>query len=136
MAGYSARPLVDKLGIKPGARVALVGAPEGFAATLAPLPDGVRLTTRLSKGVDVAVMFTTSRARLENRWDALTTAVGPGGAVWVAWPKRASGVPTDMTDHVVRAVVLPTGWVDVKVVAIDDTWTGVRCVLRLALRPP
>jgi len=56
--------------------------------------------------------------------------------VWVAWPKRASGVPTDMTDHVVRAVVLPTGWVDVKVVAIDDTWTGVRCVLRLALRPP
>ena len=136
MAGYSHRPLVDKLGIKPGAVVALVGAPEGFAPTLGRLPDGARLTTRLSKGVDVAVMFTTSRARLEKRWDALTAAVGPAGAVWVAWPKRASGVPTDMTDHVVRAVVLPTGWVDVKVVAIDDTWTGVRCVLRLALRPP
>ena len=136
MAGYSARPLVDKLGIKPGARVALVGAPEGFAATLVPLPVGARLTTRLSKGVDVAVMFTTSRARLEKRWDALTAAVGPAGAVWVAWPKRASGVPTDMTDHVVRDVVLPTGWVDVKVAAIDETWSGVRCVLRLKLRPP
>jgi hypothetical protein len=136
MAGYSHRPLVDKLGIKPGALVALVGAPEGFGATLGPLPDGARLTARLSKGVDVAVMFTTSRARLEKRWDALIAAVGPAGAVWVAWPKRASGVATDMTDHVVRDVVLPTGWVDVKVVAIDDTWTGVRCVLRLALRPP
>ena len=136
MAGYSGRPLVDKLGIKPDARVALLGAPVGFAATLGRLPDGARLTTRLSKGVDVAVMFTTSRARLEKRWDALTAAVGPAGAVWVAWPKRASGVPTDMTDHVVRDVVLPTGWVDVKVAAIDETWSGVRCVLRLKLRPP
>jgi hypothetical protein len=136
MAGYSGRPLVDKLGIKPDARVALLGAPVGFAATLGPLPHGARLTTRLSQGVDVAVVFTTSRARLENRWDALTRAAGPAGAVWVAWPKRASGVPTDMTDHVVRDVVLPTGWVDVKVVAIDDTWTGVRCVLRRDRRPP
>ena len=134
MAGYSNRPLVDKLGIKPGARVALVGAPEGFAATLAPLPDGVRLTTRLSKGVDVAVMFTTSRARLENRWGALTDAVGPAGAVWVAWPKRASGVATDMTEHVMREIALPTGLVDNKVCAIDEVWTGMRLVIRRELR--
>ena len=81
-------------------------------------------------------MFTTSRARLEKRWDALTAAVGPAGAVWVAWPKRASGVTTDITEDVVRDVVLPTGWVDVKVAAIDETWSGLRCVLRRDHRPP
>ena len=136
MAGYSPRPLVAKLGIKPGARVALVGAPEGFEAELDPLPPGAQLARRLSKGVDVAVIFTTSRAVLAKRWDALTAAVGPTGAVWVAWPKRASGVTTDITEDVVRDVVLPTGWVDVKVAAIDETWSGLRCVLRRDHRPP
>ena len=136
MAGYSPRPLVAKLGIKPGARVALVGAPEGFESELDPLPPGAQLARRLSKGVDVAVIFTTSRAVLAKRWDALTAAVGPTGAVWVAWPKRASGVTTDITEDVVRDVVLPTGWVDVKVAAIDETWSGLRCVLRRDHRPP
>ena len=136
MAGYSPRPLVAKLGIKPGARVALVGAPEGFESELDPLPPGAQLARRLSKGVDVAIMFTTSRAVLAKRWDALTAAVGPTGAVWVAWPKRASGVTTDITEDVVRDVVLPTGWVDVKVAAIDETWSGLRCVLRRDHRPP
>jgi hypothetical protein len=136
MVGYSPRPLVAKLGIKPGARVALVGAPEGFESELDPLPPGAQLARRLSKGVDVAVMFTTSRAVLGKRWDALTAAVGPTGAVWVAWPKRASGVTTDITEDVVRDVVLPTGWVDVKVAAIDETWSGLRCVLRRDHRPP
>jgi hypothetical protein len=135
VAGYSPRALVDKLGIKAGARVALVGAPEGFEAALSPLPDGTRLARRLRKGADVAVMFTTSSAELAKRWGALSAAVGPSGAVWVAWPKRASGVATDMTENVVRDVVLPTGWVDTKVCAIDDTWSGLRCVLRRALRP-
>ena len=130
MAGYSPRALVDKLGIKPGARVALVGAPAGFESALEPLPDRARVGRRLQKGSDVAVMFTTSRAELARRWGALSDAVGPTGAVWVAWPKRASGVVTDMTEHVVRDVVLPTGWVDTKVCAIDDTWSGLRCVLR------
>ncbi len=136
MAGYSPRPLVDKLGIKPGARVALVGAPEGFEAALDPLPDGAHLARRLHKGADVAVMFTTSRAELDKRWPALTAAVGQTGAVWVAWPKRTSRVATDMTDDVVRDVVLPTGGVDVKVCAIDDTWSGLRCVLRRDRRGP
>jgi hypothetical protein len=80
-------------------------------------------------------MFSTSRAELARKWDRLTRAVGPTGMVWVAWPKKASGVQTDMTEHVVREIVLPTGWVDVKVCAIDDTWTGFKCVLRVALRP-
>ena len=136
MVGYSPRPLVAKLGIKPGARVALVGAPEGFESELDPLPPGAQLARRLSKGVDVAVIFTTSRAVLAKRWDALTAAVGPTGAVWVAWPKRASGVTTDITEDVVRDVVLPTGWVDAKVAAIDETWSGLRCVLRRDHRPP
>ena len=135
MAGYSGKPLVDKLGVKPGARVALVGAPEGFESALEPLPPGATVRRRLNRGSDVAVMFTMSRAELARKWVQLTDAVGPTGAVWVAWPKKASGVATDMTEHVVRDVVLPTGWVDVKVCAIDETWTGFKCVLRVALRP-
>jgi hypothetical protein len=130
VAGYSHRALVDKLGIKAGARVALVGAPHGFEAALEPLPDGTRVVRQLRKGADVAVMFATSQSELGKRWSALTSAVGPTGAVWVAWPKRTSGVATDMTENGVRDVVLPTGWVDTKVCAIDDTWSGLRCVLR------
>ena len=136
MAGYSSRALADKLGIKERARVALVGAPDGFEDALRPLPGGVQLGRRLQKGADVAVMFTKSRAALAKRWPNLTAAVGPTGAVWVAWPKKSSGVATDMTEDVVRDVVLPTGWVDVKVCAIDDTWSGLRCVRRRALRAP
>jgi hypothetical protein len=135
MAGYSGTPLVDKLGVKPGTRVALVGAPEGFESALEPLPPGASVHRRVSRGTDVAVMFSTSRAELARKWVTVTRAVGPAGAVWVAWPKKASGVPTDMTEHVVRDVVLPTGWVDTKVCAIDGTWSGLKCVLRLALRP-
>jgi hypothetical protein len=135
-AGYSHRALVDKLGVKPRARVVLVGAPEGFESALEPLPEGATVRRRLSRGTDVAVMFSTSRAELARRWVRLTAAVGPTGAVWVAWPKKASGVPTDMTDGAVRDVVLPTGWVDVKVAAIDDTWSGLKCVLRVERRPP
>jgi hypothetical protein len=136
MAGYSHRSLGEKLGIKAGARVALVGAPAGFEDVLAPLPSGVRVARRLSAGTDVAVVFVMARAELARRWAGLTSAVGQTGAVWVAWPKKASGVPTDMTDHAVREVVLPTGWVDVKICAIDDTWSGIRCVLRRELRTP
>jgi hypothetical protein len=135
MAAYSGKPLVDKLGVKAGARVALVGAPDGFESALEPLPPGAVVGRRLNTGTDVAVMFSTSRAELARKWDRLTRAVGPTGMVWVAWPKKASGVQTDMTEHVVREIVLPTGWVDVKVCAIDDTWTGFKCVLRVALRP-
>jgi hypothetical protein len=136
MAGYSGKPLVDKLGVKPGAQVALVGAPDGFESALEPLPAGATVRRRLRRGTDVAVMFSTSRAELARKWVQVTGAVGPTGAVWVAWPKKASGVATDMTEHAVRDVVLPTGWVDVKVAAIDDTWSGLKCVLRLERRPP
>jgi hypothetical protein len=135
MAGYSGRALVDKLGVKPGARVALIGAPEGFESALEPLPAGATVRRRLSRGTDLAVMFTMRRAELARRWVQATRDVGPMGVLWVAWPKKASGVVTDMNEHAMREVVLPTGWVDVKVCAIDDTWTGMKCVLRLERRP-
>lgn len=125
MAGYSGRALPDKLGIKPGMRIAVLGGPEG-------LIDGAR---RLAPGTDLAVAFFVQRRDLERRWPQLTPKMTPAGAIWVAWPKNASGVPTDMTEHVVRDIVLPTGWVDTKVCAIDDTWSGLKCVLRVELRP-
>jgi len=129
-AGYSGKPLVDKLGIKPGMRVQIMGAPKDFE--LGPLPPGVRTGAR--KQLDLVMFFTTKKATLARRWHTLTATVVPGGAVWVAWPKKASGVETDVTEDVVREVVLPTGWVDVKVCAVDDTWSGLKCVLRVALR--
>jgi hypothetical protein len=125
VAGYSARTLPDKLGIKPGMRVAVLGGPPGL------IPGGARL----QNGTDLAVAFFTRRRDLERRWPQLTPRMTPAGAIWVAWPKKASGVATDMTDQVVRQVVLPTGWVDVKVCAIDDTWSGLKCVLRVERRP-
>jgi len=130
-AGYSGTPLPAKLGVKAGMRVALINAPEGFDS----LFDGARVTRAARAGTDLAVVFVERRAELSRRWPALTAAMTPVGAIWVAWPKKASGVPTDMTDNVVREVVLPTGWVDVKVCAIDQTWSGLKCVLRVALRP-
>ena len=133
-AGYSGTPLAKKLGIKEGARVAFVDAPEGFDDTVAPLPDGVEVARQARAGTDVVVFFTTRRARLEQRIDRLRKAIEPDGAVWVAWPKRASGVPTDMTEQEIREVVLPLGLVDNKVCAIDETWSGLRLVIRLEHR--
>lgn len=134
-AGYSGTPLAAKLGIRGGSRVGLVGAPDGLEEALAPLPAGVRIGHRLGRGLDLVVVFVTSRSELERRWPRLTGALVPSGMLWVAWPKRSSGVATDMTEHVVRAVALPSGWVDTKVAAIDAVWSGLRLVLRLANRP-
>jgi hypothetical protein len=133
-AGYSGTPLPQKLGFKPGMRAALIGAPEGFRDTLGELPAGVRVSSRLGRGLDLVVFFTTERAKLEQRLDALRAAIAPDGMVWVAWPKRASGVPTDITEDTIRDVVLPTGLVDVKVCAIDDVWSGLKIVIRKDLR--
>jgi hypothetical protein len=115
----------------------LVGAPAGFEATLEPVPPDVRLSRRLGKrlgSLDLIVVFVTSRSSLEDQWDRLTTALTPAGMLWVAWPKKASKVATDMTEDVVRAVALPVGWVDTKVCAIDSVWSGLRLVLRVANR--
>jgi hypothetical protein len=134
-AGYSGTPLPRKLGITAGSRIALLGAPEGFAATLGALPDGVRVSARARGPLDVIVLFTTERRTLGRRLPGLMGALQPAGRLWVAWPKRASKVATDMTEDVVRELALPLGLVDNKVAAIDATWSGLQLVIRRELRP-
>jgi hypothetical protein len=133
-AGYSGTPLAKKLGITEGSRLVVLDAPESFADTVAPLPPGVSMSPRLKGKADVIVCFTTSRADFARRLDALRAAMQPAAGLWIAWPKKASKVPTDMTEDVVREVALPTGLVDNKVCAIDDTWSGLRLVIRKELR--
>lgn len=133
-AGYSGTPLVRKLGFRPGHRVAYINAPDGFGDLLGGLPEGVAVRARLRGPLDVIVCFVTGRAELERRLPALRGALDPAGMLWIAWPKRSSGVRTDMTEDVVRDVALPTGLVDTKVCAIDDTWSGLRLVIRRELR--
>jgi hypothetical protein len=134
MAGYSGTPLARKLGIKGAARVALLDAPEGFDDRLAPLPDSVTILRDLAPHLDVAVLFVTGRRELERRFPAVAEAVWPAGGFWVAWPKRASKVPTDLTEDVLREVGLPQGLVDNKVCAVDEVWSGLRFVWRLENR--
>ncbi|MEY2532422.1 MAG: hypothetical protein QOF29_332 [bacterium] len=133
-AGYSGTPLATKLGFKPGMTAAHVDAPDGFDALLGALPDGVTVRRRVRGPLDLIVCFVTARRGLEQRLPALRAALAPAGMLWIAWPKRASGVPTDMTEDVVREVALPTGLVDTKVAAIDATWSGLRLVIRRELR--
>jgi hypothetical protein len=133
-AGYSGTPLAKKLGIVEGTRFAVRAAPDGFAATLGSLPIGAEQLARVRAPLDVVVAFFTSRAKLLGAWPALTRSAAPAGVVWVAWPKRSSGVPTDITENVLREDLLPSGWVDNKVCAIDDTWSGLRFALRRELR--
>ena len=129
-AGYSRRPLVAKLGIKPHSTLAVVGDPGHFEGLVGPLPDGVDVRYSLRGKADTTVLFVRRRADLQRRIAAAGRQIFPDGAVWVAWPKRSSGVATDVTEDVVRDVVLPLGLVDVKVAAIDETWSGLRCMWR------
>jgi hypothetical protein len=133
-AGYSGTPLAKKLGFKPGFAATYVDAPHGFDALVGELPDGVSVRKQLRGPLDLVVCFVTARRDLERRLPKLRAALAPAGMLWVAWPKRASGVPTDMTEDVVREVALPTGLVDTKVAAIDATWSGLRLVIRKELR--
>jgi len=134
-AGYSGAPLARKLGVKPGARVGLIGAPAGFQSELGALPEGVVLRERARGPLDVIVAFFDRRSQLERRLPALRAALDPAGGLWTAWPKRASGVFTDLSENVVREVGLAAGLVDNKVCAIDDLWSGLRFVYRLGDRP-
>ncbi len=136
-AGYSGTPLPRKLGIKPGDAVAVLGAPETVAAEIAAVP-GLPPVRRELAGrdlLDIIVVFVTWRASLAGQLAGLRARMAPAAGLWVAWPKRASGVATDMTEHVVREIALPTGLVDNKVCAIDQTWSGLRLVIRRELRP-
>ena len=131
-AGYSGTPLPVKLGIGEGDEIALIGAPERFEDTLGSLPDVASMHTDLADDAryDVIVAFITQRSELEAELPRLRIRMAPACGLWIAWPKRASRVPTDVTDQVIRDVVLPTGLVDNKVCAIDETWSGLRLVIR------
>jgi hypothetical protein len=135
MVGYSGTPLAKKLGIKEGHRVAFPSAPDGFREALADLPENVTIRSRVRGPLDVIVFFTERRAELERRLPALRRAMDPAAGLWIAWPKRSSGVDTDMTEDVARELGLANRLVDNKVAAIDETWSGLRLVIRLADRP-
>jgi hypothetical protein len=135
MAGYSATPLARKLGIKSGHVIALLDAPPEFPDLLAPLPDETDVRTSLDGGpFDVVVCFTTRHDELVRRVAEVQPVLAVAGGLWIAWPKKASKLPTEVTEHTVREVALPVGLVDNKVCAIDETWTGLRLVLRRELR--
>jgi hypothetical protein len=133
MAGYSGTPLVKKLGIKEQHRLVALDAPAHFAKTLGALPDGVKILNEVA-ATDVAVAFFLERKKLAAALKKLGKAVFPDGALWIAWPKKASKVATDITEDVVRELALPLGLVDNKVCAIDETWSGLRLVWRLSER--
>ena len=126
-AGYSGTPLETKLGIKPGHRLALLGAPDGFELEL---PDGVSVRRRAGGKADVILSFHVSRTELERRLPALRAMMQPAAGLWIAWPKRASKMETDITEDVLREIALPTGLVDNKVCAVDERWSGLRLVIR------
>ena len=147
--GYSGTPLIRKLGIKSGQVIAILNAPEGFDDTLGPLPDTVIVHRSLGSGpngvsdandandappFDIVLFFTTERAALAALIAEVRPRMAPACGLWVAWPKRAAGLPTELTDHVVREIALPTGLVDNKICAIDATWSGLRLVIRRELR--
>jgi len=126
--------LVEKLGIKPGTRIAILNAPRGYRATLGSLPDGVVVASAARGAFPFIQFFAVSRDVFESRFPSLVRALEPAGTLWISWPKKASGVPTDITEDVVRAVALPTGLVDIKVAAIDEVWSGLKLVRRLQNR--
>ena len=134
-AGYSGTPLPRKLGIRDGSRVLLVGAPADFETTLGELPPGVTLLAAGAADLDVVVVFVVDLESLRAHFVALAAALQPAGGLWVAWPKRSSGVATELTENVVRELGLEEGLVDNKVCAIDTTWSGLRFVWRLRDRP-
>ena len=134
VTGYSGTPLPEKLGIRPGSRLLVVDAPDGWLGRVLAVPAGVALTDLRARSADVILAFAPDRAALEARWPQLLARLPADGALWVAWPKRASGVATDLTEDVVRDVALPDGVVDVKVAALDETWSGLKLVVRKTSR--
>jgi len=130
-AGYSRRPLVAKLGIKAGATVAILNAPRGYDQTLGKLPSQARRKAGMKGPLDLIQFFTKEARALEREFGKLERALAPAGMLWVSWPKKASGVATDVTEEVVRATGLAHGLVDLKVAAVDEKWSGLKFVRRL-----
>jgi len=134
MPGYSGTPLVKKLGVAPAARVLAIHPPPDYRTLLGDLPGGVSFISTVADAPSLVHVFAARRHDLESSLAALRDAIPPATPVWVSWPKRASKVPTDITEDVIRTVALPLGFVDVKVCAVSDVWSGLKLVIRTSLR--
>lgn len=135
MSGYSGTPLAKKLGIRAGDRVFLHAPPPNYAELVAPLPPDVLMPARAAAEADLLHVFAVKRALLATLLKQLRTRMRPDAALWVSWPKKASGVSTDITEDTIRALALPLGLVDIKVCAVDDTWSGLKLMVRRSERP-
>ncbi len=135
MAGYSGTPLAKKLGLKPGSSVFVEGAPMAYEQLLAPMPDGVTVQSAVDSSTDVLHLLSTSKAELVAALKRTLRHLRPDAALWVSWPKKASRVPTDITEDAIRKLALPLGLVDIKVCAVDDVWSGLKLVFRKEHRP-
>jgi hypothetical protein len=130
MPGYSGTPLSQKLGIKAAQKVATIDAPAGYSKLLAPLPHGVTFTKKIEKGAEFIHLFVSERKKLSAELKRLRKLIANTGILWVSWPKKSSGVKTDITEDVIREVCLPLGFVDIKVCAVDETWSGLKLMIR------
>lgn len=133
-AGYSATPLARKLGLRSGMRVCVLGAPVDYRRLVTPWPEGARLEDRADRETDLVHLFVSERAALAHELARLRKTLGPRAVLWVSWPKKASKVPTDITEDGIRELALPLGWVDVKVCAVDEVWSGLKLVVRKSAR--
>jgi hypothetical protein len=134
MAGYSGTPLAKKLGIKERHKVHVLGEPKNYRTLLETLPPSVEFTSKPDRSTDVVHVFTTERATLAKALKAFRDTLDPQAMVWVSWPKKSAKVPTDITENTIRDLALPLGFVDVKVCAVDEAWSGLKLVVRKALR--
>jgi hypothetical protein len=135
MAGYSGTPLAKKLGLQEGCRLFLRAAPENYARLISPAPSGLKTVPRIDEDTDVIHLFGSERRALEKELRAARAHMRADAVIWVSWPKKSAGVTTDITEDVVRALALPLQLVDIKVCAVDDTWSGLKLMLRRSARP-
>lgn len=134
MAGYSATPLVKKLGIREGSKLFLVDAPKNYLKLVAPLPPRVKVITRLAAETDMAHIFSTTKSHLSKTLHTVLPKLKQDGTIWVSWPKKSAKVPSDIVEDSIRQVALPMGLVDIKVCAVDEVWSGLKLVIRKELR--
>lgn len=130
MAGYSGTPLAQKLGIKPRANVVVLNAPANYRQLLGKFANDVHFTNRVAANSDFVHLFATRRRELEKQLNRLRSKLADAGTLWISWPKRSAGVATDITEDVIRTVALPLGFVDIKVCAVDETWSGLKLMIR------
>ena len=130
MAGYSGTPLPQKLGIKPGLMVVTINAPANYRRLLGQLPDHVNFSNRVTANSMFVHLFTSKRNELQRRLSILRNKLSDNGAVWVSWPKKSSGISTNVTEDVIREIALPLEFVDIKVCAVDETWSGLKLMIR------